>query len=99
MTLSRPIYVLAMIMALVLILALSAAESRRTLDLSGAQAVTSCHKVGQTVGHTAAMAGFDLVGLKPCIAEESNALQYEAGTRPLPVHLSLEYYDADVSGY
>lgn len=99
MTLSRPIYVLAMILALVLILALSAAESRRTLDLSGSQAVTSCHKVGQTVGHTAAMAGFDLIGLKPCIAEEADALRSEASARPLPVHLSLEYYDMDTVGY
>ncbi|MCH8542403.1 MAG: hypothetical protein LAT61_02410 [Alcanivorax sp.] len=99
MTLSRPIYVFAMILALVLMLALSAAESRRSLDLSGSQAVISCHKVGQTVGHTAAMAGFDLVGLKPCIAEEVGAQRNEANARPLPMQLSLEYYDADTLGH
>ena len=99
MTLSRPMYVFAMILALALMLALSAAESHRSLDLSGSQAVVSCHKVGQTVGHTAAMAGFDLVGLKPCIAEESGAVRNEADARPLPVQLSLEYYDTDMPGY
>ncbi|MBZ2189124.1 hypothetical protein K8B33_08445 [Alcanivorax sp. JB21] len=99
MMLSRPIYVFTMILALVLMLALSAADSRRNLALSGSQTVISCHKVGQTVGHTAAMAGFDLVGLKPCIAEESGARRSDGDARPLPVQLSLEYYDTDTQAY
>ncbi|WP_162925851.1 hypothetical protein [Isoalcanivorax indicus] len=89
MLMSRPVYVFVLMLGMALLLALATASHRHA---PVADTVGSCHKRGHTVGHTVAMSGFDLVGLRPCIAEDIGHAGSEAA-RPLPTHLSLEFYD------
>lgn len=90
MLMSRPVYVFVLMLGMALLLALATTADRNRYAASTDS--VSCHKRGQTVGQTVAMSGFDLVGLRPCIAEEVIAPNSQAA-RPLPAQLSLEFYD------